>query len=152
MRQQKFFTLNMWEDIFCGKQAAVVFMNPDSQLGLKPGWWWWPWHIVKARKLFALKGSEFLLWMNYMTPARLKQLLSSTLYIYWDTWKAAVINQVGFHIPRSTTWLLRFWISFAPCEVLPNHHVRFYPPLSNTKLQMYNRKNSRSANKCKGQL
>lgn len=30
-------TLNMWEDIFCGKQTPVLFMNPDSQFGLKTG-------------------------------------------------------------------------------------------------------------------
>lgn len=30
-------TLNMWEDIFCGKQTPVVFMTPDSQFGLKAG-------------------------------------------------------------------------------------------------------------------
>lgn len=65
------------------------------------------------------KGSKFLLWMNYKTLARLKQLFSPALYIYWDTWKPVVINQTGFHIPHCTTWLVRFWASIAPCKVSP---------------------------------
>jgi len=65
------------------------------------------------------QGSKFLLRMNYPTRARFKQLLSPALYIYWDTWKAAVINQVGSHIQHRTTWLLRFWASSAPCEASP---------------------------------
>lgn len=69
---------------------------------------------------FQLRGSEVLLWMNYMTLARLKQLFSPVLYIYGDTWKAVVINHIGFHIPCCTTRLLRFWTSVAPCEVLPS--------------------------------
>lgn len=82
----------------------------------------------------SLREVHFLLWMNYTTLARLKQLFSPALYIYWDTWKAAVINQVCFHIPHRTTRLLRFRISIAPCEVLP---------LANTKrLQIRNLKTS----------
>lgn len=110
--------MNMWEDIFCGKQTPAVFMDPDSQFGLKTGRWWWRGTYSRPENCSEFKGNEFLLWMNYTTLARLKQLFSPALYIYWHTWKAAVINQVGFHIQRCTAWLLRFWASIAPCEVL----------------------------------
>lgn len=44
------FTFHMWEDIFSGKQACAMFMNPDSGVGSKTGAWCL-WHVFKARKL-----------------------------------------------------------------------------------------------------
>lgn len=115
--QKQFFTLQI-----CGKTFSVVIKRP-----------WCLWILILRLTLrlvdddhgmysrpehsSELKGSEFLLWMNYVTLSRLKQLFSPVLYIYWDTWKAAAINHVEFHIPRHSTWFLRFWTSVAPCEV-----------------------------------
>lgn len=115
--QKQFFTLQI-----CGKIFCVVSKRP-----------WCLWILILSLTLrlvdddhgtysrpehgFELKGSDFLLWMNYVTLVRLKQLFSLVLYIYRDTWKAAVINHVGFHIHCHSTWFLRFWTSLAPCEV-----------------------------------
>lgn len=97
-----------WKISFCGNQVPVVFMasRADSiDCGL----------YSRSECCFELKGSEFLFWMDDMTLARLKQ---TSLFIYIDTWKAAAISQVGFHIPRSTTWLLRFRTTVVPYEPL----------------------------------
>lgn len=118
--QKRFFTVQI-----CGKKFSAVSKRlwclwvlilsltsrvDDDERGMHS----------RPERCFQLKGSEFLLWMNYMTLVRLKQLFSPVLYIYGDTWKAAVINHIGFHIPCRTTRLLRFWTSVAPCEVLPS--------------------------------
>lgn len=56
---------------------------------------------------------------EWMTLARLKQLFSPPLYIYSDTWKALVINQLGLHVVRCAARQLRFWTCIAPLDVFP---------------------------------
>lgn len=100
--------LQSWQDTFCGKPTPGAFMIPASQFDWMTRWWWcgkysWPANLPTSGEINL--GCE---WVMRLQPD--SDNLSAFLCVYWDTWKAAVINQVGFHFLCS-------WPLF--------HHLRF---------------------------